>query len=137
MAVPIADGTHIAKVTKAEERLSANGNEMLVLQLTLPDGRTLPCCLTFVDKAHVAINAFCDSANLLRPAEKDLQAELTAGDCLGRYLYISVVNDVTDAESDPFPRITRFLTREAALLKNPTLAKVLLREQPPRTLKTV
>jgi hypothetical protein len=44
-------------------------------------------------------------------------------------------NDVDDPSSEPWPRITRFIAREAALIKNPELAKIVLREQPPRQLK--
>jgi hypothetical protein len=62
---------------------------------------------------------------------------LTPADCLGRYLYITVVNDSGEVDSDPYPRVNRFLTRETALIKNPQLAKIQLREQTPRQLKLV
>jgi hypothetical protein len=105
------------------------------MKLGLPDGRELPCCLTFVPKAEAVLNAFCDSAGLIKPAQGE--AVLTAADCLGRYLYVVISNDVGDPDSDPVPHVTRFITREAALIKNPQLAKVMLKEQAPRPLKGI
>jgi hypothetical protein len=106
------------------------------MKLQLPTGETLPCTLTFVPKAAVAISAFCDSCGLIRP-EEGADVELTPADCLGRYLYITVVNDGDDVDSDPCPWVSRFLTREAALIKRPELVKVALREQTPRRLKVL
>jgi hypothetical protein len=112
------------------------GNDMLVLKLQLPSGESLPCTLTFVPKAAVAISAFCDSCGLIR-AQEGADVELTPADCLGRYLYITVLNDTGEVDSDSCPRVNRFLTREAALIKRAELAKIQLREQTPRKLTTV
>jgi hypothetical protein len=134
-ATPIRDGTYVAKVIQAKERLSENGNEMIVMQLQLSSGELLDCILTFVEAARPVINAFCRSAQLELPANQDVEMELIAADCLGRYLYVQITNDTSQSDSDPIPRLTRFLTRETALLKNPALAKVTLRTQEPRRLK--
>jgi hypothetical protein len=62
---PIPDGVYVVKVVSAQERCSNAGNAMLVLKLQLPSGESLPCTLTFVPKAAVAISAFCDSCGLI------------------------------------------------------------------------
>jgi hypothetical protein len=62
---------------------------------------------------------------------------LTAEDCRDRYLYITVYNEDDGQGGDPLPKIVRFLTREAALVKNPELVRVVLREQQPRKLSAV
>jgi hypothetical protein len=130
---PIPDGVYLVKVISVKEKTSEARNEMIVMRLGLPDGRELPACLTFVPKAEMVINAFCHSADLTKPTEGE--ALLTAADCLGRYLYIVVSNDVGDHDSEPLPHVSRFITHEAALIKNPKLAKVQLREPAPRQLK--
>lgn len=130
----IADGCYVAKIISAEEKTSDSGNAMLVMKLRLPDDRELPCVLTFVEKAEVVINAFCDSAQLIKPPNGE--AEISASDCVNRYLYVSVANETKDPHSDPIPHVTRFLTREQALIKNPQLAHVQLQEQKPLLLKT-
>jgi hypothetical protein len=110
---------------------------MIAMRLQLPTGQSLPCCLTFVDKARAAINGFFDSVGFIRPKEKDIEVNLTATDCVGRYLYVSIINEDDGQAGDPFPKIVRFLTREAALLRNPELAKITLREQSPGHLEIV
>ena len=136
-APPIPDGCHVAKVVKAEERTSENGNAMIVMKLQLSEGQTLPCCLTFVNKARAAINAFCNSAELLCPEGSDVEVNLTTADCLGRYLYVTIINEDDGQGGDPFPKIVRFLTREAALIKNPAIANVKLQPQQPRNLRPI
>ena len=82
------------------------------------------------------VGAFCNSCGLIRP-EEGADVELTSADCLGRYLYVTIINDEGDVDSDPCPRVSRFLTREAALIKRPEVAKVALREQAPLRLKVL
>jgi hypothetical protein len=132
----IPDGTYLAKIVSAIERVSERGNEMIVMKLALPDGRTLPCVLTFVPQSKPVVNAFCDSAGLLKPAGEGVEVELKAEHCRGRYLYITVTNDVSDVASDPVPRVVRFLTREQALIKRPDLAQISIRPVPTLTLPT-
>ncbi len=127
----VPNGTYLAKVVEARERTLSNGNAMITMKLQLADAATLPCILTFVEKARAAITAFCQSADLVLPADKDADINLTAADCLGRYLYVTVVNEDDGQGGDPYPKIVRFLTREAALIKNPQLARIVLREQLP------
>ena len=134
---PIPDGCYVAKILSATERPSAHGNMMIVMQLQLAGAGNIPCCLTFVNKARVAINAFCDSAELIRPTDPGIEVDLTAADCLGRYIYVTIVNDDDGEGGEPFPKIVRFLTRQAALIKNPAIAKVVLQEQKPRHLHIV
>src|SRR5258708_37465903 len=102
-------------------------NAIVRMKVQLADARTLPCTLTFVEKARAAITAFCQSADLVLPADKDADINLTAADCLGRYLYVTVVNEDDGQGGYPYPKIVRFLTREAALIKNPLLACTELR----------
>lgn len=134
-AVTIADGVYIAKIVAAKEKISANGNAMLVLKLRLHTGAELQSVLTFVPAAERVITAFCESAGLLVGTDENAEVNLSAGDVLNRYLYVTVVNDCASPESDPAPRVARFLTREAAIAKNPQLARVAIREQLPLKLE--
>jgi len=127
----VPNGTYLAKVIEARERVSSNGNAMIMMQLQLAEAGTLPCILTFVEKARAAITAFCQSADLVLPEDKNADINLTAADCLGRYLYVTVINEDDDQGGDPYPKIVRFLTREAALIKNPHIARIVMREQFP------
>jgi len=136
-ATPIKDGVYVAKVTQAKERVSENANEMIAMELQLSSGEYINYILTFVEPARPVINGFCRSAELEFPEGQDVEAELTAKDCLGRYVYVQITNDTSQPDSDPIPRVTRFLSRETALIKNPALAKVTLRTQEPRRLKTL
>jgi hypothetical protein len=134
----IPDGCYVAKVIEAKERVSSNGNSMIIMKLQLAEnGGILPCCLTFVDSAQRAINAFCDSAELVRPSQNGAAVNLRASDCLGRYLYITIVNEDDGNGGDPFPKIYRFLTRKAALIKAPELAKIILHKQKPLQLEVI
>jgi len=133
----IPDGTYIFKVSKAVERISENGNQMLVMTFALPDGRSLPCIITFVEKARLLVNAFVASAGLQKPPGADVEVELLPEHVRNRYVYATVLNDVSDSASDPVPKVVRFLSREAALLKNPSIAEITLQPQPPVTLPVV
>jgi hypothetical protein len=133
---PILPGTYIAKVISASERVSEAHNDMIVMRLLLPDSRSLPCCLTFFFQARPVLNAFCDSAGLAKPSDPDVEVQLTAEICKGRYLYITVSTEL-ESNSDPTPRIVRFLTREQALIINPSLSKIVLQLQEPIHLPVV
>ena len=127
---PIPFGVYVAKVAAAKERVSEAGNDMLTLRLVLPDGRMVSSTLTFVPNAQPVINAFCDSADLRKPAEANVSVDLNASHCLGRYVYVTIAVD-TDNATGAFSRVTRYLTRSETLAINPELAKVALREQAP------
>jgi hypothetical protein len=126
----IHDGVYVFKIVQATERVSENGNEMLVMKLSLPNGRTIPTTITFVEKSRVLVNAFVESCELTKPPGNDVQTELRAEHVRGRYLYGVVVNDVSDPASDPIPKIVRFISRETAILKNPSIADIQLLPQP-------
>jgi hypothetical protein len=136
MPPPVAPGTYIAKVVAAAERVSEAGNDLIAMKLSLPDGRTLPCCLTFVERARPVLNAFAVSAGFLIPKESDVEVQLTAELCKGRYIYITIAID-QDSNGESAPKITRFLTRDAALLANPALGKITLQPQEPIPLPVV
>ena len=135
---PIADGTYVLKVLSALERISERGNEMLVMKLGLPDGRrSIPCTITFVPAAKALVNAFVASCELTKPPGNDVETELRAEHVRGRYLYAVVVNDLSDPASDRIPKIVRFISREAAILKNPSIADIQLQPQPAVALPAV
>jgi hypothetical protein len=129
---PPAPGVYIAKIVKAAERVSEAGNSMIVMVFELPDRRRLPCVLTFVDQARRPIDAFCSSAELIRPSTSDIEVELRADHCLNRYIYFRLEHD-----EDGAPRITRFIDHQAALAANPRLAEIALNPQQPLTLPVV
>jgi hypothetical protein len=129
---PPAPGIYVGKIIKALERTSENGNPMLILRLQLPDGKTLPSILTFVKAAEPVINAFCQSAELLRPSEPNIEVDLRPDHCLNRYIYFRLEHD-----EDGASRITRFIDRQAALAANPRLADIKLGPQQPLALPIV
>jgi hypothetical protein len=129
---PPAPDTYVAKIIKAIEKISEAGNSMLILRLQLPDGKTLPSVLTFVQRAEPVINAFCQSTELLRPTEPNTEVELRPEHCLGRYVYFRLEHD-----QDGAPKIVRFIDRAAALAADPRLASVALQPQAPITLPVI
>jgi hypothetical protein len=131
---PIPTGIHLGKIVKATERISANGNTMLVMSIELPSPGSprLPCVLTFVEPARRVVDAFCSSAGLIRPIQPDIEVELRPEHVLHRYIYFRVEND-----EDSTPRITRFLDRAPAITANPALAKVAIVPQEPFALPVV
>jgi hypothetical protein len=131
----IPGGCYVAKVVEARERFSNNGNEMIVMEIQLAGSGTLPCILTFVEKARTAISAFCRSANMVFPDGDEADVKLTAANCLDRYLYVVVTNE-TDQLTGAVSRISRFLSREEALVVNPALSRVTLKEQAPLLLQS-
>ena len=80
---------------------------------------------------------FVESCELTKPPGNDVQTELRAEHVRGRYLYAAVVNDVSDPASDPIPKIVRFISREAAILKNPSIVDIQLQPQPAVVLPVV
>ena len=133
----IPDGVYVFKIVQATERVSENGNEMLVMKFSLPDGRTIPTTITFVEKSRVLVNAFVESCELTKPPGNDGETELRAEHGRGLYLYAVVLNEVSDPASDPIPKIVRFISREAAILKNPSIADIQLQPQPAVALPAV
>jgi hypothetical protein len=49
---PVQPGTYLVRVIAAKDRVSSNGNDMIVMRMALPDGRELPCTVTFVESAR-------------------------------------------------------------------------------------
>jgi hypothetical protein len=119
---PVLPGVYLAKITAAKDRVSANGNPMLVMRLSLPGKVEIPCVITFVEAARRLVNAFCDSAQLIKPDSPDVEVELCAKHCAGRWIYVVVSADPNDGES--LPKVVRFLTREQAISRNPSLAEI-------------
>jgi hypothetical protein len=127
-------GAHLGKIVKAVERVSERGNQMIVMTIELPppDRQRLACTITFVPAARALVNAFCSSAGLVKPIEPDIEVELGAAHCLGRYLYFKI-----ELDEDGAPRISRFIGRETALQLNPRLAEVKTQPQAPVVLPIV
>ena len=81
------------------------------------------------EAARLVINTFCKSANLQRRPGDGVEVEPSAEHCRGTYLYAAIVYDGGDLSSDPIPHVSRFLTREQALIKNPDLARITLQSE--------
>jgi hypothetical protein len=75
----------------------------------LPDGRSLAAWLTFVPAAAPVINAFCDSAGLVKLPGANAKVDLPANLCLGRYVYVVVSNEGDNTH------VSRSLTQAEAL----------------------
>jgi hypothetical protein len=77
------------------------------------------------------------SCGLTPPPGEDVEAELRAEHVRGRCLYAVIANDISDPASDPVPRIVRFISREAAIVKEPGIASIPLQPQPAVVLPVV
>jgi hypothetical protein len=97
-----------------------------------PGSQRLPCVLTFCDQVRRPIDAFCSSAGLIRPLEPDIEVELRASHCFGRYPYFKV-----ELDEDGGPKIVRFIDRDVAVQLNPTLGAIAIQLQAPVTLPVV
>jgi hypothetical protein len=127
----IAPGYYLARVIAAEARLAeSSGNPLIKLSLTVwPGSHKIITRLTFVPAALWMIEAFCDSAGLLLPDAVGTDVKLTSDDCLGRFCYVWIKD--REVDGDTYSTVHRFLTREAALKKNPALAKIPLPKDAP------
>jgi hypothetical protein len=132
--VPIP-GVHVARISKAKEKTSQNGNAMLVMSARFVGGEELSFVTTFVEKAAKLVTYFCRSAELELPKEDGVEVELRAEDVLGRYFYPVVELDGDGLEA--VPKITRVLSRAEALARSPLLAKVRLESQCLCTLRPI
>jgi hypothetical protein len=132
----VPEGAHLCKVSKAVKKVSKSNNEMIVLQLEIPDARKLKAWLVFTPKMGWFINSFCESAELTRPRDEDAEILLEPKHCLGRYCYVSVKHE-EDENGEPRAKVTRFLTREEAITRNPELQKIQRHPQSPVELPVV
>jgi len=124
----VPEGTHLCKVSKAVKKVSKSSNEMIVLGLELPDQRRLKAWLVFTPKMSWYIVSFCESAELGRPNDKDAEIILEPKHCLNRYCYVLVKHEEDDG-GELRAKVTRFLTREEALERNPDLLRIRIEPQ--------
>lgn len=128
-------GVHVARITKAREKLSEAGNTVLVMQARFPGGEELSFAITFVERAAKLVGYFCRSTGLELPEDAGVEVEIKPADVLGRYFYPVVELDGTGAEA--VPKITRFLSRSEAIAARPELARIALQPQNPLALKPI
>jgi hypothetical protein len=128
-------GVHVARIVKAKERTSENGNPMLVMTAKFVDSAELGFVITFVPKAAKLVAYFCQSCDLILPEGDGVEVEIRPEDVEGRIFYPIVELDGDGLEATP--RVTRFLSRAEALSVNPKLAEIRVQEQSPRTLRAV
>ena len=128
-------GVHVAKVVKAREKLSENGNAVLAMTAQFPAGEQLGFAITFVPKAARLVSYFCRSIELELPKEEGVDVEIKPDDVTGRYFFpvVELVGDGLEAT----PRITKFLSRAEAYAANPSLRDIKLQPQFPRVLKAL
>jgi hypothetical protein len=67
-------GVHVARIIKAKEKTSQNGNAMLVMSGRFIGGEELSFVITFVEKAAKLVTYFCRSAELELPKEDGVEA---------------------------------------------------------------
>jgi hypothetical protein len=123
-------GVHVARIIRAKEKTSENGNPVLRMTARFPDQSELSFAVTFVPKAAKLVGFFCRSCGLELPKGDGVEVEIRPTDVLGRAFYPVVEMDGEEIEAAP--KITRFLSRSEALAANPRLASVTL--QPQQTL---
>jgi hypothetical protein len=128
----LPEGTYVAQVDDCQELLSKKGNEMIKLTLAiLPKRRRLYSYIVFSDKTQWQATAFCKSAGLEMPENKDAQIALSEIDCLRRIVYVLVEHE-EGKDGVTRAKVSRWLTREAALKRNEALALIALpRNVPP------
>jgi hypothetical protein len=133
----LPEGIYAAQVDDCSELTSKRGNTMYKLELAvLPKRRRLFSYLVFSEKAEWQVTSFCKSAGLEMPDDKDAEISLSEVDCLRRIVYVVVAyEEGTDGLERP--KVARFLTRDAALKRNPSLELVPLPRNvpPPKKLK--
>lgn len=132
------DGVHIFRIAKVVEKTSERtGYPLLVMTLETPEFKRITSVLTFCEQAKAVISAVCRSAGLIMPENPDVDVTLEAHHLLSRYIYGVIVSSAGDLLNDPEPRVTRFLTREQAIQKNPAIAQIPLRILPVVTLPVI
>ena len=127
-------GVHIARVTKARERISEAGNTVLLMTAQFPQGEQLGFAITFVEQAVKLIGYFCRSAELELPKEAGVEVEIKPADVEGRYSYPVVEYDGEGLEA--VAKITRFLSRAEAITANSKLSEIKV-QQTSRALKPI
>jgi hypothetical protein len=125
-------GIHLARIIRAKESVSENGNSVLRMTARFPDQSELSFAITFVERAAKLIGFFCRSADLELPKGEGVEVEIRPADVLGRIFY-----PVVELDGEAIPKITKFLSRSEALAINPALEKIALSPQAPVTLPVV
>lgn len=121
-------GVHVARVVKAKERTSENGNPMLVMTAKFADSAELGFVITFVPKAAKLVNYFCKSCDLILPEGDGVEVEILPHHVEGRIFYPVVELDGDGLEA--VAKITRFLSRSEALAINPSIATIRVNQEP-------
>jgi hypothetical protein len=125
-------GVHVARIIRAKEKFSENGNPVLRMTARFPDLSELSFAITFVERAAKLIQFFCRSCELELPNGDGIEVEISPADVLGRLFYLSV-----ELGGEGIPKITKFLSRAEALAINPALEKIALKPQAAITLPVV
>lgn len=93
----LRDGTYPATVTKAEEKVSRSGNDMIALTLRVeaPEGGSVLVNDWLIpnDKNMWKIHAFCEAAGL---SDRYMRGGLDAYDCMGACVNVKVRNEVSE-----------------------------------------
>lgn len=134
----LPEGTYVAQVDDCQELLSKKGNEMYKLTLAiLPKRRRLYSYIVFSDKTQWQATSFRKSAGLEMPDDKEVEISLSEVDCFRRIVHVLVEHEEGN-DGVTRAKVSRFLTREAALKRNPLLESVPLPRNvpPPRKLAT-
>jgi hypothetical protein len=132
---PPKPGVHVARIIRAREKVSENGNPVLRMTARFPDHTELDFAITFVERASKLVGFFCRSCGLELPKGEGVEVEIRPTDVEGRIFYPAVELDGEGLES--VPRITKFLSRAEALAINPALAEIRIQEQQPVALPVV
>lgn len=128
-------GVHVARIIRAKEKTSENGNPVLRMTARFPDQTELSFAVTFVPNAAKLVGFFCRSCELELPKGDGVEVEISPADVQGRIFYPVVELDGEGLEASP--KITRFLSRSEALAINPALGKIALQPQQPIVLPIV
>jgi hypothetical protein len=106
----IEPGIYKFGVLEAVEKLSTNGNEMIVLKLETADGDVIQDKLVFTEKALWKIESFLASAG--KKPEKGQNISLSTRDCLEFEVWAKIRPQKDKPE---YNEVDRYLTHEEAL----------------------
>jgi hypothetical protein len=113
------DGTYPATVTKAEEKVSRSGNDMIALTLRVeaPEGGSVLVNDWLIpnEKNMWKVYAFCEAAGL---ADRYMSGGLSANDCLGACVNVKVKNEFSEQFGEQ-ARVKGYIKPEVAAMPEP------------------
>jgi hypothetical protein len=126
-------GIYLTRTTKAQEKRSSGGNQMIALTLnSIPDGFRFFYHLVFTEACEGMVTHFCHACEgeLILPDDFEQEFSLTPADCLYRLVFVAIDHE-EDQNGDERATVKAILKRAKALAKAPHLAELTPPNVPP------